>query len=207
MANGDAPRRVAAFDFDGTLIPGDSVLRFVLKVSGPRRFANGVVRSAIVALRTRGDRDAAKAALLSGAMAGLEATAVTVAGADYADHLLGRLRSDGTARIRWHQTRGHEVVLVSASLTAYLAPLARRLGIDAVLATRLEVDTTSGRLTGRLSGPNVRGPEKVVRLQQWLDGADTELWAYGDSSGDNELLARADHGTRIRSGRWPDLPA
>ena len=43
----------------------------------------------------------------------------------------------------------------------------------------------------------MRGPEKVRRLQAWLADAPVELWAYGDSAGDDELLAIADHPTRI----------
>jgi phosphoserine phosphatase len=30
-----------------------------------------------------------------------------------------------------------------------------------------------------------------------VGGAATELWAYGDSAGDRELLAMADHPTRV----------
>ena len=62
-----------------------------------------------------------------------------------------------------------------------------------------------GAVVGEL---NTRGPEKVARLQRWTDdhfGADApfELWAYGDSAGDEELLALADHPTWVgrRAGR------
>jgi phosphoserine phosphatase len=34
-------------------------------------------------------------------------------------------------------------------------------------------------------------------VREWLAGDDTELWAYGDSAGDRELLAEADHATWI----------
>jgi phosphatidylglycerophosphatase C len=59
-----------------------------------------------------------------------------------------------------------------------------------------------GRLTGELAGANVRHDEKVRRLEAWL-GKDQaiELWAYGDSGGDRELLARADHAVRVRGGK------
>jgi HAD superfamily hydrolase (TIGR01490 family) len=97
-------------------------------------------------------------------------------------------------RLGWHRSQGHEVVVVSASFTDYLRPVADRLGVDAVLATELEV--VDGRLTGRLAGANVRGAEKVRRLETWLGDEPAELWAYGDSSGDRELLARADHPVR-----------
>ncbi len=89
-------------------------------------------------------------------------------------------------------------MFVSASFEVYLREIGRRIGADAVLGTRLEVDR-SGRCTGHLDGPNCRGPEKEARLRRWL--ADNDLtgvpvWAYGDSSGDDQLLAMADHPMR-----------
>ena len=70
--------------------------------------------------------------------------------------------------LRRHVDAGDTVVLVSASFEVYLRPLAALLGAHDVLAVRLEVDA-DGILTGRLDGPNCRGPEKVVRLHEWLD--------------------------------------
>ncbi len=43
----------------------------------------------------------------------------------------------------------------------------------------------------------MRGPEKARRLDAWLAGSPTFVWAYGDSSGDRELLARADRAVRL----------
>jgi phosphatidylglycerophosphatase C len=110
------------------------------------------------------------------------------------------MRRDTVARLARHRDLGHRVVLVSASLEPYLLPLGAMLAADAVLCTRLEL-APDGRLTGEIEGSNCRGPEKVRRLRQWLDEnglADAELWAYGDSSGDDELLATADHPVRVR---------
>ena len=70
-----------------------------------------------------------------------------------------------------------------------------------MLCTTLGVDA-DGILTGRLEGGNVRGPEKVRRVQEWLGAGPVELWAYGDSGGDRELLALADHPHKVgRRGR------
>jgi phosphatidylglycerophosphatase C len=91
-------------------------------------------------------------------------------------------------------------VIVSASFTSYLDPIAARLGFAAVLATELAVGD-DGRLTGELVRPNVRGAEKVRRLDAWLGGRPAFVWAYGDSSGDRELLARADQPIRVSGGR------
>jgi phosphatidylglycerophosphatase C len=50
-----------------------------------------------------------------------------------------------------------------------------------------------------MDGPNVRAAEKAVRLTDLLGPAEVELWAYGDSRGDREMLAMADHPTRVRT--------
>jgi phosphatidylglycerophosphatase C len=208
MADVTAPRIVAAFDFDGTLVPGDSLLPFVWRAAGPRRFLTACARhGSQVGLATAlkvGSRDAAKAAWVCTALRGLPISHVRAEGERFAGHLEPRVADAALGRIRWHRSRGHEVVMISASLAVYLAPLGQQLGFDAVLATGLEVGA-DGRLTGRLEGANVRGEEKVARLRQWL-GTDTcELWAYGDSDGDRELLAAADHGYRITRRGFPDL--
>ena len=67
-----------------------------------------------------------------------------------------------------------------------------------MLATELAVGD-DGRLTGELARPNVRGPEKVRRLDEWLarEGRPAFVWAYGDSAGDRELLARADQAISV----------
>ena len=104
------------------------------------------------------------------------------------------------ARVAWHREQGHALVIVSASLLAYLEPFAADHGFDHVIGVGLEVGD-DGRLTGRLTGPNVRGPEKEVRLRAWLGDGPRTMWAYGNSSGDRELLAMADHPTWVTPAR------
>jgi len=50
------------------------------------------------------------------------------------------------------------------------------------------------RFTGLLEGADCTGAEKLRRLQALVGGLhDVELHVYGDSDGDRELLAAADH--------------
>ena len=136
-------------------------------------------------------------------LTGYDVARVSAAAAEFADDVLARhLRPDVVERVAWHRNQGHELVIVSASFTSYLDPIAARLGFAAVLATELAVDY-DGRLTGELVRPNVRGAEKVRRLDEWLGAGPAFVWAYGDSSGDRDLLARADQGVMVagRAGR------
>lgn len=192
-------RRVAAFDFDKTLSTRDNVLPFVRLAVGRSRLGLGLVRSSrhlVAAALDSRRRDAAKAALVRHTLAGVDESALERVALQFAgDVRASHLRADLVERLTWHRDQGHETVIVSASFRNYLEPVARALGVDAVLATELEV--RDGRLTGRLVGANVRGAEKVRRLDAWLGAGEVELWAYGDSSGDDELLARADHPVRV----------
>ncbi len=192
-----ARRPVAAFDFDGTISERDSLRPFLTIVCGRRPlYRELALRSPVLAatLAGWGDRDAEKARLVGRLLAGRPAQPVREAGVKYAQQMVGgdALRPEMLEKLDWHQRHGHEIVIVSASLDVYLEPLAPLLGVDKVLCTRLGVDP-EGRLTGELEGGNVRGPEKARRFREWLGPGEVELWAYGDSAGDRELLAEADH--------------
>jgi phosphatidylglycerophosphatase C len=197
-------RVVAAFDFDKTVSTRDNVVPFLRAAIGTRRLVWELVRTSprlFAAALDERKRDAAKAALVRRTLAGYDAARLADVAARFADDVVVRhLRADVTERIEWHRRQGHELVLVSASLTTYLDPIAKKLGFDAVLATELAVGD-DGRLTGELAGPNVRGAEKARRLDAWLGDRSTFVWAYGDSSGDRALLARADQ--PISVGRSP----
>ena len=203
---GAAPDRpgVAAFDFDGTLARRDTLVPFLRRACGTPRVLVAAVRAA----RHGRNRDALKIAAVGHLFRGRRAGTIDELGRIYADAIVELLRPEMLERVRWHRAQGHAVVIVSASLGVYLRPLAERLGLDAALAVEL-VSGADGLLTGAVVGElNTRGPEKVARLRRWTDerfGPDApfELWAYGDSNGDEELLALADHPTWVgrRAGR------
>lgn len=197
---------VAAFDFDGTLVPGDSVHRFLILLLGRRRLGAALVAAgpAMGLGYLHGGRDQAKAVFFERAMPGLEAARVDALGRTFGRQLARRVRVDLAARLVWHREQGHRLVLVSASLTNYLEPFAAEVGIHEVIATRLEVGP-DGRLTGRMVGANVRGSEKATRLRTFLGPEPVELWAYGDSRGDREMLAMADHPRLVDGQMVPAL--
>jgi phosphatidylglycerophosphatase C len=202
-------RVVAAFDFDGTLTRRDTLAPFLFRSRGSGLVTKATVRNA-AALATaaagRGSRDEAKARLLRDIYRNARAAAVAAAGERYATHVLANvMRNDTLARLEWHRSEGHELVLITASLASYARPIADRLGIGTVYATTLEIDGDS--LTGELAGANMRGPEKVRALEAHLGGEDAIIWAYGDSAGDRELLAAADHATLVKGVRIQATPS
>jgi len=114
------------------------------------------------------------------------------------------LQDKGIERLRWHRKKGHLVTLVSATLECYLRPWAEQVQADHVIGTRLETNE-KGYLTGRISGRNCQGPEKARRLCEEVLALDQrEVYAYGNSIGDRELLEIADHAFCYSSGSWEE---
>ena len=185
---------IVAFDFDGTLTVRDSFTAFLRWHAGKRRWAKGLARltPALATYARDRDRERIKAAAVREFLSGMErAELERVAEAFAAKRWTKLMRPDALeAWARWGAEGAHRVI-VTASPETTVAPFARRLGAEALLGTPLVFDG-AGRVTGAFAGPNCRGEEKVRRLRA-VYGPDVRLVAaYGDTSGDTEMLAIAD---------------
>ncbi|MCD2193765.1 1-acyl-sn-glycerol-3-phosphate acyltransferase [Actinomycetospora endophytica] len=81
-----------------------------------------------------------------------------------------------------HARRGHRVVLVSAATTAEVEPIARELGADDVVCTRVSVD--DGQVGG-IASPVCSGGPAADAVSAWADAHDADLtsaFAYGPAS-------------------------
>ncbi len=159
---------VAAFDFDGAMTTRDTLRMFLVYAFGRRRVARELARMA-----------PELAQYLIGARSRHQIKA----------QLVRTLFAD---RVQWHREQGHRTVMVSASLYVYLPRLAIRLGFDNLLCTRLS--HSKGVYDGEIVGQNCRDEEKVRQPSELIGGCYAHrIYAYGDSAGDRELLATADH--------------
>ncbi len=197
----DSPRlhgtpSLAIFDFDGTLTNQDSLLPFLRMAAGSLRLVCGL---AILSPILLGyflhllPNYWAKQVVFSFFLAGLSDKKLQELGNRFATQKISKLlRPEAVQRLQWHQAQKHQIVLVSASLEAYLLPWANTMGFEQVIGTKLE--SRSGILTGRIQGKNCYGEEKVRRLQALMgDLSQYCIYAYGDSRGDRELLDIADY--------------
>lgn len=197
-------RPIVAFDFDGTLTTHDSFTAFLAWKAEPFRYFIGLARLLphILAFGVKRDRGRLKAAAAACFLGGepigqLEAEAETFA----MEKAQAMLRPDAVQAWRNWRAQGALMVIVTASPETLVQPFARGLGADLLIGTRLHLDD-QGRVTGAFIGPNCRGPEKVARLRQAF-GEDVGLAAaYGDTSGDREMLQLAEvKGYRIFKGK------
>jgi phosphatidylglycerophosphatase C len=187
---------IAVFDFDGTLTHRDSLFPFLRMAVGTTRFVRRLFLLSPVllayALRLLPNWRA-KEMVLAHFFAGWTEKRFCETARAFAVEVLPRqLNREAMSRLQWHQRQGHRVLIVSASLEAYLSIWARAMGVRDVSGTRLAV--VNGKLTGRLAGANCYGSEKVRRLAEILgDWREYSIYAYGDSRGDRELLKVATH--------------
>lgn len=192
-------RTIAAFDFDGTLTRRDTMVPFLVSVAGP--LSTSAALAAELPTYARGERDRAKQRLLTRLLAGRRHSDLIQAGTAYGTALVRRaVTPEMRRRVAWHRGAGHDVVIVSASLDVYLDEVARLLGADDLVCTSLEVDDR-GDCTGVMVDGNCRGAAKAARVRARLAPGDQVAWAYGDSRGDDELLALAAYPVRVRRGR------
>ncbi|PSS49494.1 HAD family phosphatase [Pseudomonas sp. BBP2017] len=119
------------------------------------------------------------------------------------DHLVGPwvedfiepiIFSDATKTIAAHRKAGDRILVISASGTHLVGPIAERLGIDEILAIELEV--MNGVYTGKTVGTLTYREGKITRLLEWLDQQEENLEGasfYSDSRNDLPLLLKVDY--------------
>jgi HAD superfamily hydrolase (TIGR01490 family) len=97
------------------------------------------------------------------------------------------------ARFRLHQAEGHQTVLLSGSADFIIAPIARLLAPDAVLAIHL-IAMPNGTTNGEIEGVQTIGQGKAVALERFLAEGPRgrSVYGYGDHASDLPFLRLCD---------------
>lgn len=188
-------KTIAAFDFDGTITKCDTLPIFIRFISSTRHLFLGSLKMAptlcLFMLKIISNNKA-KETLFKIFFSGISIDQFNTVSETFTPLLEKVVNPLAMERIKWHQERHHQVVIISASAENWIQPWALKNGIDVVLATQLEV--TDQIITGKFSTENCYGSEKVCRLlKQYPNKEEYILYAYGDSKGDKELLELADY--------------
>ncbi len=185
---------LALFDFDGTITKKDSLIQFIIFANGYSKFVFGMflLSPVLLAYKMKWIKNyRAKEFVLSFFFKDWDVDKFLDKATAFADTRLNDyVYRDALQRIKWHQGQGHQVVVVSASIDWWLAPWCQENNLG-LIASKLR--TANGKITGQLSGRNCYGPEKVNRIREEINLARySRIYAYGDSSGDKEMLSLAD---------------
>ena len=182
--------RLALFDFDGTISDQDSFRGFIIYYCGYSKFILGsIILSPIYLLYVLGliKNNFMKEMAISFYFKNESVTNLWNKGKQYSDNEIDKIvRGKAREKINWHQSQGDRVVIVSASANIWLDSWCSRNGIE-LIATELE--EMDGKITGKLVNGNCFGIEKFIRVARLVNVKDyEEIYAYGDSRGDLELL-------------------
>lgn len=200
---------VAAGFMGDRRLPGSSLLLEVYNRFGETAPSMALARSAVVAARGRALSD-------------------VVAAAERAAPVLEGMVAPRARKLVDEQRRkGRLLVMATTTPEHLVAPLARRLGFDAVVATRYATrvcDDGVARFTGRLDGGFVWGVGKLLAVRRWARSSQVDLGdsaAFSDSIYDLALLSAVGEACAVnpdirlapvaRLRRWPvvnlDAPA
>ncbi len=192
----DPTRAAAFFDVDGTLVDSTIVhyyMYFRRRLMGRR---TGSIWQAAYYLRCvhyllldRINRSRMNVVFYR-SYAGLDGDVLRALAEDcFRDMIAPKLFPDGQSCVDRHRQAGRRVVLVTGSLDFIMAPLARALGVEDVIAAKMiERD---GVLTGTLSGPPIGETVKADRIRAFAAEHGIDLaasFAYGDSMADVPML-------------------
>lgn len=134
------------------------------------------------------------ARLAAFAVKGWSVERMEAAGELAADNLLKSVGRYVRPLLAEHRRQGHLLVLATTTPDVLVRPLARKLGFDAVIATKYVSE--QGRYVGRIDGGFVWGNGKLRAVSRWAADEDVDLresFAYSDSVYDVPLLACVGH--------------
>ncbi|MDO8341601.1 MAG: HAD family hydrolase [Cellvibrio sp.] len=110
------------------------------------------------------------------------------------DHIEPLMLPKAEALLQQHRAQGDHLLIITATNGFVTRPIAKRLGVDDILATDPEV--VDGRYTGNFVGAPCFQAGKITHLEEWLKDRQHSLddaYFYSDSINDLPLLEQVDH--------------
>ncbi|MBE0515052.1 HAD family hydrolase [Sulfurimonas sp.] len=188
---------LALFDFDGTLTTKDSLGEFLKQSVGRKKYLLNMFRFLpyFILWQTKlMNNGVAKEHLFRIFFKGMDEEFFKSKAKEFSlTKLDTMLNKERFKLLREHQAKGDRVVIVSASMRCWLQPWCDKEGVE-LLCTHLKFE--EGTFCGKFLTPNCHGIEKANRIKAHLNLQEYEtIHAYGDSSGDKEMLALAHKST------------
>ena len=183
------------YDFDGTIYDGDSTVDFFLYALKKQPSLIAYIPKQFWGFVLYGLKRIGKTELKEYFFAFLPAIDAEKMAEDFWDRNRKKIFS-------WYpEQHRFDDIVISASPEFLLQPICQRLGIDRLIASRVDVRT------GKFVGENCRGPEKVRRLEAEYQVTRIDQF-YSDSDSDLPLARIADQAYLIKKGEiqvWKGL--
>ncbi len=202
------PTAAAFFDLDKTIIATSSAVAFSRPfLAGGLITRRDVLRTAYAQfLYLVGGADADQTerlrAHLSSMVTGWDVAQVSAIVAETLHQSIDpTVYAEAVTLIEDHHAAGHDVVIVSASGSEVVAPIAAMLGADHVIASRMSVE--DGRYTGEIDF-YAYGEKKAEAIREIAAERGYDLgasYAYSDSITDTPMLSAVGHGFAVNPDR------
>lgn len=176
------------YDFDGTLYRGDSSLDFCLYVLRKKPFVIGTLPDLVLAWIRYRNHQISKTAFKERIFSFLPCIETVSLVKTFWDTYEKNI-------MEWYPSRQQEDdMIISASPEFLIKPIAQRLGIRYVIASRVDPQT------GKFNGLNCHDEEKVKRLYEEFPNAVIDDF-YSDSLSDLPLARIAKRAYFVRRGK------
>ncbi|MFK7907649.1 MAG: HAD-IB family hydrolase, partial [Chitinophagales bacterium] len=199
IVEGESGAHIGAFfDLDRTLISGYSATEFFRSRILSRQMSpkEAVAQFLGVLVYAMGNRDfSGLISVSTRGISGMEEQRFIDVGEEvYLKHLAHTIYPESRALVAAHLAKGHTVAIISAATPYQVNPIARDLGVEHVMCTRVEVK--NGRFTGKMIEPTCWGDGKAYYAQQLAGEHKLDLnksYFYTDSIEDLPLLESVGH--------------
>lgn len=194
----EGPQIGALFDLDRTLLEGFSIFAFLQQrlMSGtmtPREMQANAAAFANYSLGKTGFPG--MLATTTRALRGVAEKSLEELGEDtFRNSLASRIYPEARALVEAHRRKGHTLAIISSATRYQIAPVARELGIEHVLCTRLEV--VEGVFSGEIVQPPCWKEGKAQAARELAHAQHLQLeesYFYTDASEDLPLLDIVGH--------------
>lgn len=189
-------RKIAVFDFDGTITSKDSFMEFIKFAKGKTAFYAGLfIFSPLLIAMKMGfiSNTVAKKLFFSYFFKGMNINTFKRYCNGFSKKIQLIVRPAAICKINELIEKDVAIYIISASINLWIIPWGVKLKIDEGKILCTEAEIKNGKLTGKFITPNCFGQEKINRLlAKETDRENYYLYAFGDSRGDKEMLSFAD---------------
>ena len=188
-------KKLYLFDFDGTLTHKDTMflyLKFYDAAKFKIQFIKHIPLFILLKLKLA-DPEKIKKSFTSSILKGARKSKIeSVSQAFFQEYYPQLFRENALDFIKNIDRTNTKCYIVSASLNIWVQPFAEQFKMK-LLATRAEFKNDV--FTGNFIGRNCNGAEKVNRIKEEIAGKKFDKTiAFGDTTGDSEMLSWADEG-------------
>lgn len=191
----DVPRQAAFFDLDKTIIATSSAYAYGREfmhnglISASEALQMSLAKASYVMVGQSSEQMDASRDQLTSLVTGWDVEEVQRI-TDEALHsvVAPAIYSEARELIRFHQSAGRDVIIISASASQLVRPIATELGVEDVVATELEV--VDGCFTGEIL-TYLKGDAKAEAMRELAEKRGYDLaasYAYSDSATDIPML-------------------